>query len=62
MSVQITVEELKTIIRDIVREELDRRQQVDADITTTQQVDTLSIDELADQVFERYDDVFKALA
>jgi hypothetical protein len=62
MSVQITVEELKTIIRDIVREELDRRQQTEADATLTQQTEPFSIDELADQVFDRYDDVFKALA
>lgn len=60
----MSVEELKSMIRNIVREELKRQQlPVGSDDTSVVASQTSpTIDELADQIFEKYDDVFKALA
>ena len=51
---------LKELIREIVREELQRMQSATSDVSPSPE--GKDIDDLADKIFERYDDVFKALA
>ena len=57
---QAQTEELKKLIREVVREELDRKE---LEKTRDQgKASTTDIDQIAEKIFDRYDDVFKALA
>ena len=57
---QAQTEELKKLIREVVREELNRK---DSEIARGQEdPDAMEIDGIAEKIFDRYDDVFKALA
>ena len=57
---QAQTEELKKLIREVVREELDRKE---LEETRDQgKASTTDIDQIAEKIFDRYDDVFKALA
>ena len=57
---QTETAKLKELIREIVREELQRLQSATSDVSPSPEGQ--DIDDLADKIFERYDDVFKALA
>lgn len=58
---QVDRQELKELVREVVVEELERlRSKVAAQ--STENDDDSDIDDLARQLFDRYDDVFKALA
>ena len=57
---QAQTEELKKLIREVVREELDRRELEET--RDQRKASTTDIDQIAEKIFDRYDDVFKALA
>ena len=57
---QAQTEELKKLIREVVREELNRRESENA--RGQEELDAMEIDGIAEKIFDRYDDVFKALA
>jgi hypothetical protein len=56
---QTQQQEIREIVRAIVREELERLRN---EVTSLEQRRDKEIDQLADEIFDRYDDVFKALA
>ena len=57
---QAQTEELKKLIREVVREELNRKESENA--RGQEEMDAMEIDGIAEKIFDRYDDVFKALA
>ncbi|WP_116107285.1 hypothetical protein [Lewinella sp. IMCC34191] len=57
---QEQTEELKKLIREVVREELNRKESENA--RGQEDPEAIDIDSIAEKIFDRYDDVFKALA
>ncbi len=55
-------EELKELIREVVREELSRMKDASEPIGALTDIEEETIDEMAGRIFDQYDDVFSALA